>query len=225
MTILIVALMFAAFLTYDYFRQRRSAKASAVSTVPDVVAFPKLQTAYVSGFEIRENRRYHPGHTWALAESPTAVRVGMDDFAARLVGRADGLLLPKRGQWIRQGQKFATLMKQGRKSELVSPIEGEVTDVNDAALSDTQLAGRDPYGEGWLITVMSPDMKINFRNLLDGTLVRGWMKDAADRLRQRIPSMAAAGATAQDGGLALADLSDQIPQDKWDDVAHEFFLV
>jgi hypothetical protein len=116
-------------------------------------------------------------------------------------------------------------MKQGRKADLVSPIEGEITDVNEAALRDALLPGRDPYGEGWLITVMSPDMKINFRNLLNGTVARGWMKDAADRLRQRIPAMAMAGELAQDGGVALPDLSDQIPKEKWDEVAHEFFLA
>ncbi|MGD0841676.1 MAG: glycine cleavage system protein H [Candidatus Acidiferrales bacterium] len=225
MTIAIVLVMFAAFFAVDYFRNAKRAKAPAVAEPQAVIAIPKLNAAYVSGFEIRENRRYHPGHTWALAESPTIARVGMDDFAARLVGHADELQLPKRGQWIRQGQKFATLMKQGRKADLVSPIEGEITDVNEAALRDALLPGRDPYGEGWLITVMSPDMKINFRNLLNGTVARGWMKDAADRLRQRIPAMATADAMAQDGGVALPDLSDQIPKEKWDEVAHEFFLA
>ena len=115
------------------------------------------------------------------------VRVGLDDFAARLVGKADGLVLPKRGQWIRQGQKFATLMREGRKAELVSPIEGEITDINEAALRDALLPGRDPYGEGWLMTVMSPDMKTNFRNLLNGTLARQWMKDAADDCARESP--------------------------------------
>ncbi|MGO9640424.1 MAG: glycine cleavage system protein H [Candidatus Acidiferrales bacterium] len=225
MTILLLLATFAVFLTIEYIRKGKPAEELAVREQQGVISIPKLSPAYVSGFEMRENLRYHPGHTWALSESPTMVRVGLDDFAARLTGKADGLVLPKRGQWIRQGQKFATLVREGKKAELVSPIEGEITDINEAALTDASLPGRDPYGEGWLMTVMSPDMKTNFRNLLNGTLARQWMKEAADRLRLRIPAMAMAGAVAQDGGVALTDLSDQIPGEKWAEVAHEFFLT
>ncbi len=225
MAVLFVLATFAVLLTIEYVRRAKPALEPAVQELQGVIPTRKPGTTYVSGFEMPENFRYHPGHTWALSESPTMVRVGLDDFAARLVGKADGLVLPKRGQWIRQGQKFATLTREGKKAELVSPIEGEITDINEAALRDALLPGRDPYGEGWLMTVMSPDMKTNFRNLLNGTLARQWMKDAADKLRQRIPAMATAGAMAQDGGVALADLGGQIPDETWAEVAHEFFLT
>lgn len=225
MTILLMLATFAVFLTIEYFQKGHAVNEAAVREQQGVISIRKENTTYVSGFEIRENRGYHPGHTWALAESPTMVRVGLDDFAARLVGEADGLVLPKRGQWIRQGQKFARLVKEGRKAELVSPIEGEITDVNEAVLKDALLPGRDPYGEGWLITVMSPDMKTNFRNLLNGAVARHWMREAADRLRLRIPAMATAGAMAQDGGVGVADLGDQVPGETWAEVAGEFFLT
>ena len=94
---------------------------------------------FVAGFDLPGNRRYHQGHTWALQESPTLVRVGVDDFGARLLAKIDEIVLPKRGQWIRQGQKFVTLMRDGQKTELVSPVEGEVTDVNEALLADAGL--------------------------------------------------------------------------------------
>lgn len=222
MTILLVLATFAVFLTIEYFR-----KGKPVEKLEPQEAFsiPKPHPAYVSGFEMRENLRYHPGHTWALSESPTKVRVGLDDFAARLVGKADVLVLPRRGQWIRQGQTFATLLREGKKAELVSPIEGEITDINEAAMKDASLPARDPYGEGWLMTVMSPDMKTNFRNLFTGALARQWMTEASDRLRRRIPLMATAGAVAQDGGVALTNLSGQISDEKWAEVAHEFFLA
>ena len=225
MAVLFVLATFAVFLTIEYIRRAKPSLEPAVQEPRGVIPTRKPGTTYVSGFEMPETLRYHPGHTWALSESPTMVRVGLDDFAAHLVGKADGVVLPKRGQWIRQGQKFATLMREGKKAELVSPIEGEITDINEAALRDALLPGRDPYGEGWLMIVMSPDMKTNLRNLLNGTLARQWMKEAADRLRQRIPAMATAGALAQDGGVAVTDLGGQIPEETWAEVAHEFFLT
>jgi glycine cleavage system H lipoate-binding protein len=160
---------------------------------------------------------------WALRESPTAVRVGMDDFAVKLAGKMESVTLPKRGQWIRQGQKVATILRGGAKASLVSPIEGEVTDVNEAVLADASLPGRDPYGEGWLLTVLSPDAATNLRNLLAGELARRWMAEAASRLRAKLPAVA--GAVAQDGGLAVNDLAAHLPGTGWSELTREFFLI
>jgi glycine cleavage system H lipoate-binding protein len=194
---------------------------------PGVITMPRIQPAFAAGFELRENVRFHPGHTWALQESPTMVRVGIDDFAARLAGKVDRIMLPKRGQWIRQGQKFMAVLRDGGKAELVSPIEGEVTGVNEAVLSDPSLAGRDPYGQGWLVTVMSPDAVTSFRNLLSGTMVRQWMAEAASRLRAKamVPATAMVGGLAQDGGVAMTDLTAHIPDKTWEELTREFFLT
>lgn len=222
MTVILVLLTFAIFLTIDYLRQEKPAPVP-VEAKPESAPVPRMIPRFVSGFELPENCRYHPGHTWAVQESPGLVRVGFDDFATRLLGKFDHIELPMRGQWIRQGQKFATVFRDGVKAELVSPIEGEVTHVNDAVLSDPSLPGRDPYGQGWLLSMFSPDAKTSFRNLLGGNLARSWMSEAAARLFGKLPALA--GAVAQDGGLAVHDLTAQLPDQKWGDVAKEFFLT
>jgi glycine cleavage system H lipoate-binding protein len=181
----------------------------------------------VGGFQVPENLRYHPGHTWALSESPSFVRVGMDDFASKLAGKVESITLPQRGQWLRQGGKVCTLHRDGAAVDMISPIEGSVSDVNDALLQNPELARKDPYGEGWLITVQSPDAKINFRNLLGGALARWWTEESASRLMRKVPSFAGAmplGATAQDGGVAIESPADQIPDKDWTALAKEFFL-
>src|SRR5271157_20522 len=136
MTVILMLAMFAIFLGIDYWRHRKEIPHMAEGREEAATLSPGMLPSFVAGFELPDNRRYHPGHTWALQESPTLVRVGVDDFGARLVGKIDEISLPKRGQWIRQGQKFATLMRDGQKTELVSPVEGEVTRVNEALLSD-----------------------------------------------------------------------------------------
>jgi glycine cleavage system H protein len=223
MTVIAVLLTFAVFLTIDYVRSRKRAVAPAAVRQQAETPVFKARPAIVGGFELPENLRYHPGHTWALAESPTLVRVGLDAFAARLIGKIEGITLPKRGQWIRQGQKVVTVLRDGSKAELVSPIEGEVSNVNDAVLADNSLPSRDPYGDGWLLMVMAPDAKVSFRNLLNGTLARRWMEEAASRLRMRMPVLA--GAVAQDGGVVVDDVVTHLPDQAWSDLTREFFLM
>src|SRR5581483_6609486 len=223
MTVLLVLFTFAAFLLIDHFHSRKHAIIQPVmQAAREREAVPRLQPSLVGGFHVPENMRYHPGHTWAVAETPTLVRVGLDDFASRLIGHISRIALPQRGQWIRQGQKLCTIHRDGVAVDMVSPIEGSVADVNDSLLQNPELARKDPYNEGWFITVQSPDAKINFRNLLGGALARWWTEESASRLQRRMP--VALGALAQDGGVAMDNVSNQVGDEEWAQVAREFFL-
>ncbi len=105
---------------------------------------------------------------------------------------------------------------------MVSPIEGSISDVNESVARDPKLAQRDPYGEGWLVTVQSPDAKTNFRNLIGGAMARWWTEESSGRLQRRMPMFA--GALAQDGGVAVGNLAEQIPDQEWVSITKEFFL-
>ena len=225
MTVLLVLFTFTAFLLIDYFRTRRTTAESTVhaGAAKSDTAAPRLQPALVAGFAVPENLRYHPGHTWALSESTNLVRVGMDDFASKLTGTVENITLPQRGQWIRQGQKLCTVYHDDCAVDMVSPIEGTVSDVNEAVAKNARLALSDPYGDGWLVTVNAPDSKTSFKNLLGGPMARWWMEESASRLQRRMPR-ALAGSLAQDGGVAVKDVSAEITNQKWLPIAKEFFL-
>ncbi len=222
MTVILMLLMFSIFLVVDYFLRRKQVVAQTAKPVAER-SLPRLVPVVVAGFQVPENLSYHPGHTWALRESSNLVRVGMDDFASKLAGKLESITLPKRGQWIRQGQKLLTMLHNGQSAEMISPIEGIVTGINESAVRDPELARKDPYGEGWLVKVDSPEATTSFRNLLNGTLARSWMEDAGRRLRTRLAP--AAMALAQDGGVAVDDLASQIPAADWAGMAREFFLT
>jgi glycine cleavage system H protein len=221
MTVIMVLLTFAIFLMIDYIRGHKHVSKQPAPRIAARTVAPRIP-ALVAGFEVPENLRYHAGHTWALGESSEMVRIGMDDFASKLVGKIESISLPQRGRWVRQGQKIWTILRDGKSVDMVSPIEGTVTNVNDAVARDPELARKDPYGDGWLVTVQAPDAKINFRNLLGGTLARLWTESAALQLRNRMPALA--GALAQDGGVAVDDLTAHMPDEDWAVITREFFL-
>lgn len=221
MTVILVLLTFAIFLMIDYTRGEKLAKQPVVRAAAKETA-PRVVPALVAGFQVPENLRYHAGHTWALSESQDLIRVGMDDFASKLMGKIENIALPQRGRWVRQGQKIWTIFRDGKSVDMVSPIEGTVTDVNEAAAKNPDLARKDPYGEGWLLKVQAPDAKVNFRNLLGGELARLWTEASAMRLQKKIPVMATA--LAQDGGVAVDDLTAHMPDEDWAAVTKEFFL-
>jgi len=222
MTVILVLFTFATFLLIDHFHSRKQVVVQPAIQATKTEKVVRPAPGLVAGFKVPDNLRYHPGHTWALSESPSLVRVGLDDFASKLIGKIERTALPQRGQWIRQGQKIATFFRNGASVDVVSPIEGSISDVNDNVARDPKLAQSDPYGEGWLVTVQSPDAKTNFRNLLSGAVARFWTQESAGRLQSRMPMFA--GALAQDGGVAVDNLADQIPDQEWASITKEFFL-
>jgi glycine cleavage system H protein len=220
MTVILVLATFMVFIVLDYFLNRRK----AIATVP-VEARPAAIPAgdYVDGFLTPENLSYHPGHSWFVRERKNLVRVGADEFAAALVGKVEEIELPKPGQWIRQGQKIVAFRRDGEKTEMVSPTEGEVMEVNSEILNDPSLLRQDPYGKGWLLSVHVPDEENTGRNMVPKRLVREWMRDAVERLYAKQPSLA--GAVAADGGRPADDLLAALPDANWKAVTGEFFLT
>jgi glycine cleavage system H lipoate-binding protein len=222
MTVIMVLLTFAIFLLIDYVRGQKQLVKQPVLRTANREAASRVVPAMVAGFQVPENLRYHAGHTWALSESHELVRVGIDDFASKLVGKIESIALPQRGRWVRQGQKIWTIIRDGKSVDMVSPIEGTVTAINEAVMKDPELARRDPYGDGWLLTVQAPDAKINFRNLMGGKLARLFTEESALRLQSRFPM--AVGALAQDGGVAVDDITAHMPDEDWATLTKEFFL-
>ncbi|HNY41010.1 MAG TPA: glycine cleavage system protein H [Bryobacteraceae bacterium] len=218
MTVLFVVLTFAIFIVADLVMNKGKAPAAAHEP-----AFEPIADAEVAGgYAIPSHLRYHPGHTWLERERKNVNRVGMDAFAAAYAAGVEKIELPKAGQWVRQGQKVVTLHRNGEKVEIVSPVEGEVVEVNGRIAESPALLGQDPYGEGWLMTVFAPDDESPSRNLLPASLVGNWMRETADRFFALQPQLA--GTTAADGGEPVKNAALALDAKIWARAGREFFL-
>jgi glycine cleavage system H protein len=222
MTVLLVLATFLVLIVLDYALNRNQAVATVpVQSSERVPAGPAPDI--VAGFHTPDHLSYHPGHSWLVRERKNVVRVGADEFAAALLGGVDHIEMPKPGTWIRQGQKVLTFFRHGVKTEMVSPTEGEVMEVNLDAASDPSMVRQDPYGKGWLLAVHVPDEENTGRNLVPKGLVHQWMHDAAERLYGLQPSLA--GSVAADGGRPADDIFAALPEVDWKAATGEFFLT
>jgi glycine cleavage system H protein len=222
MTVLLVLFTFLVFIVLDYAMNRRK----AIATIPAEAhkAVPAHAGGdYVEGFLVPQNVSYHSGHSWLVRERKNVVRVGADEFAAALAGKLEKIDLPKPGQWVRQGQKVISFFRDGQKTEMVSPTEGEIMEINSEVVNNPALLRQDPYGKGWLVSVHVPDEESTTRNLVPKVLVREWMREAVERLYSRQPALA--GAVAADGGRPAEDLLAALPEHDWQEVTSEFFLT
>ena len=221
MTVLLVLSTFVIFILIDFVLSRN--KVVATDVAAEDVGAAAWDPNYVEGFLVPDRFQYHPGHSWVLRERKRLARVGLDEFGAALAGRIERVELPKPGTWLRQGQKAFSFFRNGEKTEVLSPTEGEVIEVNPEIAKDASLVRKDPYGAGWLLMVHVPDEETVNRNLVPVSMIRSWMRDAVERLYALQPQLA--GAVAADGGRPAEDLFATLPDASWKDLTAEFFLT
>ncbi|MBE0569748.1 MAG: glycine cleavage system protein H [Deltaproteobacteria bacterium] len=178
-------------------------------------------------FRVPDGYSFHQGHSWMKAESAaggrnSVVRVGVNDFAQKLVGKVDAVELPPVGTRIEQGKKAWSLKVDGASIPMLSPVSGVVAAVNDEVLRSPDVLNRDPYGTGWLFHVKSDRISRDTRHLLSGNVARVWMEDALANL---FPVDEALGPVMQDGGLPVDGIAKAIGGAQWQDLAMSHLLM
>ena len=107
-----------------------------------------------------ENRKYTEEHEWVMIdESNSDIAVaGITDYAQDQLGDIVFFDLPKVGDSVAQLGKMGEVESVKAVSDLFSPINGTVTEINEKLLDHPELVNEDPFGEGWLIKVAMTDV-------------------------------------------------------------------
>lgn len=89
----------------------------------------------------------------ARTSDSDVVRVGITDYAQGELGDVVFVRLPKPGDRVTAHESFGEIEAVKAVSELYSPVTGEVVEVNTALDGDSGIVNRDPYGDGWMVTL------------------------------------------------------------------------
>jgi glycine cleavage system H protein len=96
--------------------------------------------------------RYTAEHEWVLVEGAVAT-VGITAYAADKLGDVVFVELPAVGSTVAAGTVVGEIESTKSVGELFAPVNGTVTETNDAVVDSPELVNSDPFGEGWLIKV------------------------------------------------------------------------
>ena len=170
---------------------------------------------------------YHPTHTWVRIEDGGCVRVGLDDFAVRILGRPYKITLPKPGAVLRFGMGCWQFTHQAGVTILVSPVSGRVKEINPALAHQPALLNRDPYGEGWVLLIEPTDLRGSLKRLLYGPKVTRWYEREFEKLYEKVGELTSrsglAGPTMNDGGSLKKDFINGLTADQLPLVIDAFF--
>jgi len=184
--------------------------------------FPLIEEdqTWVAGYLVPLHLYFYRGHTWARVEH-RIVRVGIDDFAAKLVGKVETVELPKIGEQICQGNPASELKQNGHKARIRSPMDGIVVAVNPNCANPHNTL-HDPYGKDWMFLMEPVNLKQDLANLLYGYDAKAWMNSDAERLFNLL--QAKLGPTALKGALLTPQVWEKIPENEWHSMLKQFLL-
>lgn len=178
---------------------------------------------YVSGFHMSDSLYYFRNHIWLRLERNGKYRIGIDDFARRLIGKAGGLKLPPLGRKIEMEEYSMTINHDYGDLEFFSPLDGTVDSTNYELLENSNLLTEKPYADGWLMTVEPKSIAKSNRNFLRGEEARTWMVEEVNLLSTGLG--AEAGVTMHDGAAIVKDLSSRLSPDKWRELVKSRLFV
>ena len=174
----------------------------------------------IKGFKIPHGYYLHRGHTWVKIEEGSTVRIGLDDFALRLLGPLDRVEAPLMGKQVEQDRDDILLSRSSNTARVQSPISGVVTDINPELRERGSLANQDPYTQGWVMRLHSQNLRQDIKNLMIGEQASQYLDGEIDRLYEVIEEEA--GPLAADGGYLGDDIYGNLPQTSWQKLTRQF---
>jgi glycine cleavage system H protein len=96
--------------------------------------------------------RYTPEHEWVSIDGTTA-SIGITEYAAQQLGDVVYISLPPAGTSVSAGEPCGEVESVKSVSDLYSPVDGEVIEVNGELEDDPSLVNAEPYTAGWLFRV------------------------------------------------------------------------
>lgn len=174
----------------------------------------------IEGFRVPQGYYFHPGHTWMKVEEGISVRVGVDEFALRLLGPFDRIESPLLGRDVSQDRPDIIAFRDGRQAPLLSPVNGVITAINPRLRENGRLASDEPYSEGWVMNVHATDLRRDLKKLMIHEETEAFMKAQVSDLYRLIEEVG--GPLSVDGGDLGLDIYGNMPALGWERLIRVF---
>lgn len=169
----------------------------------------------VKGFTLRKDVYYLPNHIWIRVEGEL-VKVGIDDFAARLIGKIENIDFTGKTT-IAMGDECWRLGSENRMVSMSLPMHAEIVEKNDSLQSDPALIRQDPYNRGWLLKIKSAQ---EMGDMMKSSKARDWLAKEFEKLHQEFEE--SIGVTITDGGEVAEDLHERLTDEEWHELVKRF---
>ena len=183
-----------------------------------VTGAPESGPASEGEFSIPGGALVSDGHCWAILAEDGTAKVGLDDFARKVIGRIESIGFPENGKKVKAGEPLFTIVQGQRKATFRAPISGTVV-MNNAELTANASAVEDfAYGGNWICVIEGDDLDSELGALKIGKSAVAFFQQEIGRLQEFLQNSGIPATEALKKG-ALGKLGES----DWNRAAQEFF--
>ena len=100
--------------------------------------------------------RFTEEHEWLRQEGDEVV-VGITEYATEQLGDLVFVELPEEGRTIAKGDEVVVIESVKAASDILAPLDGQITEVNAAIVANPALVNEDPMENGWFFKMILAD--------------------------------------------------------------------
>jgi len=120
-------------------------------------------------------------HTWIMIEMNGTIRVGIDDFIRKIVGKFNRIELPKLGKQIKKGEHLFTLYDNAHTFQFFSPISGKITLINTEQIEHPEWIVAKPFELSWICCLEPSNLSEELYSLKIGNSAINWYKEEIEK--------------------------------------------
>ncbi len=163
------------------------------------------------------------GHCWANIDEKGIVKVGLDDFARKLIGKIDAIEFPNLGLSIRKGQRLFAVKQNNRRVIFNSPVSGKVTEINKVLNTDLESIEFSPYENNWVCQIDAEELDSEIPQLKIGKAAVTFYQEDIEHL-QALKKKIKTGSEEDNanGHLYIGEM-EMLDDVSWKRYSEEFF--
>ena len=200
------------------------------SNIPVLKAQPagRIRGIGEAGLTVPRGLLYDRSHTWTFMETDGTVKIGIDDFLQHVTGRITSIKMKLPGEKVRKGDPVMTLVQNGKRLTISSPVSGIILADNSILFTDPSMINSAPYSDGWIYRIQPTNWMRETQFFLMAEKYSEWIHGEFSRLRDFLANIIKpdnpqyACVILQDGGEIADHLLETLPPEAWEEFQVQF---
>ncbi len=163
------------------------------------------------------------GHCWANINEKGMVKVGIDDFARKLIGTIDAIEFPNLGLRVKKGQPLFTVKQENRSATFNSPISGKVEEINKLLNTDIESIEITPYENNWICQIESEELGSEIPQLKIGKAAVTFYQEDIEHLQALKKKIKTGKDEDKNNGHLYIGEMEKLDDASWKRYSEEFF--
>ncbi|HKL66683.1 MAG TPA: hypothetical protein VJ877_02235 [Bacteroidales bacterium] len=174
---------------------------------------------------------YSSNHVWTHLERSGNASLGLDDLLMHLTGRVELKNFKNPGERVKKGDLIAEMTQDGKPLRIMSPISGEISDVNENVESEPAVLNEDPYRKGWLYKIKPDKWSSETGNMVMAEEARKWSEGELLKFKDFVANSMIRHAPQtsevilQEGGELTDYPLSGMPAEVWEDFQKGFLNI